>query len=114
MGQIERRHERGGEVAPRRPAGAFVGGEGGEELQVVAAEEEVELPRRRVEDGCWVSDGVAGLGLHLDDGRPCEAVVATRAADELRRYDVARAVLKAGPTSPERLVELGRREQGWH
>ena len=39
---------------------------------------------------------------------------ATRAADELRRYDVARAVLKAGPTSPERLVELGRRELGWH
>ena len=35
---------------------------------------------------------------------------ASRAADELRRYDVARKVLQAGPTSAERQLELRLRE----
>ena len=46
-------------------------------------------PRGRVEDGCWVADGVAGFGLHLHDRRPREAVVATRAADEAHVAGVA-------------------------
>merc|ERR1719389_1197468 len=35
---------------------------------------------------------------------------ASRAADELRSYDVARKVLQAGPTTPERQEELRLRE----
>merc|ERR1719389_1049050 len=35
---------------------------------------------------------------------------ASRAADELRSYDVARKVLQAGPTTPERQEELRHRE----
>merc|ERR1719331_3486415 len=35
---------------------------------------------------------------------------AARAADELRQYDVARAVLQAGPTSAARSSEIAQRE----